>query len=156
MAPTFIIKRANELVAGDMFMLPGQDITLDWRHVQYCKVIGAEETSNYKIKVFGPLKMLSDFVYYKIADFSALFNVKTRVWEFDQKLACLTNFDQLVEAQKIEIAAEEAEERKRLREESGALMVGQLMAILQKQDPGDYVTSDERYIREEDLRFEKP
>lgn len=159
MTPTFITKRANELVPGDMFIQPGQDTNQHWLNIKYCCVIETRVTSKKKINILQELAFLSKIIIAQLNDFSP-HTISSRIsLEFDQKLICLVNLEELVALKKAEIKQEKEQETKEIREESGALTVGQLIDILNKRPKTDYVIFNDPnegiwYINSEGLDFE--
>ncbi len=155
MEPTFIVKRANELSPGDIFQFPGQDLDSVY-NLSFCHVVSAEVNAKSKVRVFGTQTSLRTLLELTGIDYQS----KTyKVWEFDQKLKVLTNFDQLAKHRKAEIAAEKAEYIKMTRTAVGALTVEDIIKFLQTQNPQDYVIFENEsgsYVNEDSLYFDKP
>jgi hypothetical protein len=153
MNPTFILTRASDLVVGDVIKFPEE-----YGPNLYCRINEIEITGKGRIHVFGHVDRLPQVV---IAESEGYINLLTskqsKAYEPEQKVKCVSNFQELLAARNAEIEQEEIEILKEQR--AGAFTVGQLIEFLQKQNSSAYPVIndgnlDDVYITPETLRIE--
>lgn len=153
MDPTFILRRASELAAGDVIKFPEE-----YGPNLYCRINEIKVTNRGRIHVFGRVDQLRQIIIAESEGFINLLTSKqSKAYEPEQKIKYVSNFQELLAARNAEVEQEEVEILNEQR--TNAFTVGQLIEFLQKQNSGDYpVINDGNldgvYINLENLQIE--